>query len=84
MNDIFTTNEYKVLKTMYENTLTVANIEYCPLGQAEIADELGLSRANVNKIFKQLKDARYIIMLTRGKWQLSESATNMIKITQEL
>ena len=51
MNAMFTTNQYKVLEVMYENTLSIADKEYCPLGQGEIADELGLSRAVVNKIF---------------------------------
>lgn len=33
MNAMFTTNQYKVLEVMYENTLTIADEEYCPLGQ---------------------------------------------------
>lgn len=64
MNAMFTTNQYKVLEVMYENTLSIADKEYCPLGQGEIADELGLSRAVVNKIFTELKEAGYISMVT--------------------
>lgn len=62
----------------------IADKEYCPLGQGEIADELGLSRAVVNKIFTELKEAGYISMVTRGKWKLSEQATEMIRVTQRL
>lgn len=84
MNAMFTTNQYKVLETMYENTLTIADEEYCPLGQGEVAKELGLSRAVVNKIFTELKDNGYITMVTRGKWKLSDQANEMIRVTQRL
>ena len=84
MNAMFTTNQYKVLEVMYENTLSIADKEYCPLGQGEIADKLGLSRAVVNKIFTELKKAGYINMVTRGKWKLSEQATEMIRVTQRV
>ena len=84
MNAMFTTNQYKVLEVMYDNTLSIADKEYCPLGQGEIADELGLSKAVVNKIFTELKEAGYISMVTRGKWKLSDGATEMTRITQRL
>lgn len=84
MNAIFTTNQYKVLEVMYDNTLFIADKKYCPLGQGEIADELGLSRAVVNKIFTELKDAGYISMVTRGKWKLSDRASEMIRVTQKI
>lgn len=84
MNDIFTTNQYKVLEVMYDNTLSIADKEYCPLGQGEIAEKLGFSRAVVNRIFTELKEAGYISMVTRGKWKLSDQASEMIKVTQRL
>ena len=84
MNEMFTTNQYKVLEVMYDNTVTIADKEYCPLGQGEIAEELGLSRAVVNKAFTDLKEAGYISMVTRGKWKLSAEASEMIRITQRL
>lgn len=84
MNDIFTTNQYKVLEAMFDNTLVVADKEYCPLGQGEIADEIGVSRAIVNKIFKELKELGYISMVTRGKWKLSDKTSEMIRITKRL
>ena len=84
MNDMFTTNQYKVLEVMYENTVTIADKKYCPLGQGEIAEKLGLSRAVVNRIFTELKEAGYISMVTRGKWKLSDQASEMIKVSQKL
>lgn len=54
MNAMFTTNQYKVLEVMYENTLSIADKEYCPLGKGEIADELGLSSKDT------LEEANYI------------------------
>lgn len=84
MDSIFITNQYKVLEVMYENTVFISNKRYCPLGQKEIANELGLSRAAVNKIFAELKNIGYINMITRGKWKLSDQANEMIRITQKL
>lgn len=69
---------------MRDNTLTIADKEYCPLGQEEIAEKLELSRAVVNRIFTDLKEAGYISMITRGKWKLSAEAAEMISTTQRL
>lgn len=84
MHAMFTTIQYKVLEVMYDNTVTIADKEYCPLGQGEIAEQLELSRAFVNKIFTELKNAGYISMVTRGKWKLSDAASEMIRITQRV
>jgi Mn-dependent DtxR family transcriptional regulator len=84
MDAMFTTNQYKVLEIMYENTLTIAEEKYCPLGQGEIAKQLEISRAVVNKVFNDLKENGYISMVTRGKWKLSNGAINLIQITQGL
>ena len=82
MNAMFTTIHYKVLEVMYDNTVSVAGKEYCPLGQGKIAEKLELSRPFVNKIFTVLKEAGYISMVTRGKWMLSAEAVEMIKATK--
>ena len=66
---------------MYRFSFFIADKECYPLRQGEIADELGLSRAVVNKIFIKLKDAGYINMVIHGKWKLSDNATEMIKAT---
>lgn len=84
MDTIFKTNQYKVLEVMYKNTVIIAGKEYCPLCQEEIAKDLGLSRAIINKNFSELKNNGYIEMVTRGKWKLSSQANEFIKITQRL
>ena len=55
MNEMFTTIHYKVLEVMYDNNVSIADKEYCPLGQGEIAEKLELSRPFVNKIFTELR-----------------------------
>lgn len=84
MNAIFLTNQYKVLELMYSNTVNIAGEEYCPLGQGDVAKELQISRAVINRIFTELKDTGYISMITRGKWKLSANAIELIQITQKL
>ena len=72
--ELLTDRQNEVLSHYYSDDLSMQ----------EIADELGLSRAVVNKIFTELKEAGYISMVTRGKWKLSEQATEMIRVTQRL
>lgn len=82
MNQMFVTNHYRVLETMYAHTLSDGS--YCPLGQGEVAERLHLSRVAVNKIFSELKEAGYISMVIRGKWKLSDKAILLIQTTQGL
>lgn len=84
MDDIFTTNAYKVLKVMHSNTLTIADKTYCPLSQAEIANDLGLSRVAVNKIYKELIKKGYIEMIVHGKWKLTAQANDFIQSSEKL
>ena len=84
MNDIFVTNTYRVLKTMYNNSRQIGKDTYCPLGQREIADDLGLSRAAVNKIFTDLRKGGYIIMLSRGNWQLTKLANTLVETLESV
>ena len=84
MNAIFITNQYKVLELMYSNIVNIAGEEYCPLGQGDVAKELQISRAVINRMFTELRDAGYISMITRGKWRLSDDAIHLIQVTQKL
>ena len=84
MNDMFLANHYRVLVVMNNNTVKVGQNTFCPLGQGDIADELNLSRASVNNIFADLKNAGYISMITRGKWALSSDAVKMLNGVQKL
>lgn len=84
MNDMFLTNHYRVLEIMNNNIVKVGKNEYCPLGQGDIAEELNVSRASVNSIFADLRDAGYISMITRGKWTLSSDAVKIIDCVQKV
>ena len=84
MDELFITNAYRVLRVMYNNSRQVGKETYCPIGQREVAEDLGLSRAIVNKIFNELKITGYIIMLSRGNWQLTERANYVVRTVESI
>lgn len=84
MRDMFTTNEYKVLQKIYDNSYMISGRLYCPLSQMDVANDIGLSRAAINRIFSRLQESGDIKALGRSKWQLSDEAANMIKMTEKL
>ncbi|HAG69266.1 MAG TPA: hypothetical protein DCL38_04760 [Lachnospiraceae bacterium] len=84
MDEMLTSNQYKVLETMYDHTVMIGDSTYCPLSQSEVAKKLGLSRPMVNKFFSDLKKAGYIEMIVRGKWRLSGKASEMLRVTRKL
>ena len=84
MDNIFVTTHYRVLKLMYDNVVKTTREDYCPLGQGEIAKELNISRAIVNKVFSELRNNGYISMITRSKWKLSNKAYTFIDATSKL
>ena len=65
MKQIFITNEYRVLEILCANSVCVKDVRFCALNQYEVAEELNLSRANINKIFSTLQAEGYISMITR-------------------
>ena len=84
MKQMFITNEYRVLEVMCVNSVCVKETRFCALHQYEIAEELNLSRANINKIFSSLQTEGYISMITRGRWRISDDAIQLIQETQAL
>ncbi len=84
MNALLITNQYKILELMYSNTVNIAGEDYCPLGQGDVAKELQISRAVINRMFTELKKAGYISMITRGKWKLSDDAIHLMEVTRNL
>lgn len=84
MKQIFITNEYRVLEVLCANSVYVKETRFCALHQYEIAEELNLSRANINKIFSSLQTEGYISMITRGRWKISDEALRLIEVTQQL
>ena len=84
MKQIFITNEYRVLEVLCTNSVYVKETRFCALHQYEIAEELNLSRANINKIFANHQTEGYISMITRGRWKISDDALRLIEVTQQL
>ena len=84
MKQIFITNEYRVLEVLCTNSVYIKGTRFCALHQYEIAEELNLSRANINKIFSNLQAEGYISMITRGRWKISDDAIHLIEVTQRL
>ena len=76
--DFFTNDRYKILSSMAERQIEVAENIYAPLSQRQISEITGLSYKTVNSIIKELKDNGYIIYegTTRGKYFLTEKAKN--------
>ena len=84
MKQIFKTNEYKVLEILCTNSVYVKETRFCAMHQYEIAEELNLSRASINKIFSDLQTEGYISMITRGRWKVSDDAIRLIEVTRQL
>lgn len=84
MKQIFITNEYRVLEILCANFVYIKEVRFCALNQNEVAEELKLSRANINKIFSNLQTEGYISMITRCRWKISDEAIHLIQVTQQL
>ena len=56
----FTNDNFIILKTMYDNQVTVLNETQIPLSQIQIAEALGYSKNKVYSIFKMLQKNGYI------------------------
>ena len=76
-------DNFKVLSYLYDNRDKENVIRYT---QGEIADAMGLSRPTVNGIFKQLKEAGYLIQDTTkiGRYYLTEEAHRAIETFRKL
>ena len=76
-------DNFKVLSYLYDNRDKENVIRYT---QGEIADAMGLSRPTVNGIFKQLKEAGYLIQDTTriGRYYLTDDAIKVIETFRKL
>ena len=70
IND-FLNDNFIILKTMYDNQVTVLNETQIPLSQIQIADALGYSKNKVYSVFKKLQQEGYIEAIGKGKYRLS-------------
>lgn len=80
---VLTNANFNVLAYLYDNRDKENVIRYT---QGEIADALGFSRPTVNGIFKQLKEAGYLVQDTSkiGRYYLTEEAHKAIKTFRKL
>ena len=81
--EALTNDNFKVLSFLYENKDKSNLIRFT---QGEIADDLGFSRPTVNSIFKQLKEAGYLIHDTSkiGRYYLTEDAIKVVETFRKL
>lgn len=82
--DFFANERYKVLMCLYERQIEVNGKIYAPLLQEEISQVVGISKATVNNVLKELKKEKYIVQQnrTRGKYILTDKAMQFINELQ--
>lgn len=82
--DFFANERYKVLMCLYERQIEVNGKIYAPLSQEEISQVVGISKATVNNVLKELKKEKYIVQQnrTRGKYTLTDKAMQFINELQ--
>ena len=75
----FTNDNFRVLAYLYD---IKGNDNRARITQQEIADEMSLSRATVNRIIKQLKDEDYIVQdsVHIGRYLLTDKAISAIEL----
>ena len=83
MIELFTNDNYKLLKFMYDNQTIVLNKKVVPLTQLELSSELNFSKMKTNAIFVELQKEGFIVQETRGKYSLSDKAETIIKSIEE-
>lgn len=77
--DTFTNDNFKILAYLYD----IKGFDnYARITQQEIADEITMSRATINKIIKQLKNENYIIQDSThiGRYLLTGNAISAVEI----
>lgn len=84
MDPRFTSNQYKILETMYDNMLIVEGEQVCPLGQKDISVIMEINRMTVNQLVQELKNDGYIISEGRQRYRLSDYATKLIEMTKNI
>ena len=82
IND-FLNDNFIILKTMYDNQVTVLNETQIPLSQIQIADALGCKN-KVYSVFKKLQQEGYIEAIGKGKYRLSDTSIVIIETMEKL
>lgn len=58
---------YKLLETLYDNQVTIRGETYCPLGQDELAEMLGITRSTINIHLNKLKELDLLEKVDKSK-----------------
>ena len=82
--DLFTNDNYNLLKLLYDNQTVVMDKKVVPLTQLEISSALRFSKMKVNAIFVQLQNEGYIQQITRGKYSLTDRAESIIRGIEQI
>ncbi|MBD5554439.1 MAG: hypothetical protein HDQ95_03605 [Roseburia sp.] len=80
--DMFLNDNYKLLKLLYENQTIILEKKVIPLTQAEICSALNMGKVKVNGMFVEMQKQGLIIQQTRGKYCLTDSAEDIIKLIE--
>ena len=82
--DLFLNDSYKILNLLYENQTVVLDKKVVPLTQSEIANELGMSKAKVKRVRKQL-EVDFVVNQGNQRYyiQVAYDMTSEEKQTQE-
>lgn len=83
INDLVNDN-FIILKTMYDNQVTILNERQIPLTQVQIAEALGYSKNKVYSVFKKLQQEGYIEAIGKGKYRLSDTSIVIIETMEKL
>ncbi|HAU5019177.1 TPA: hypothetical protein JD074_04360 [Clostridioides difficile] len=76
-----TTNSYKILKIIYDNQIIMKDgSRFTPMTQAEMAENMGVSKITINTIIKELQDNKliYTYKSYRGRYCLTKKAMIII------
>lgn len=81
MIDYFVNDRYKLLKTLSEHQIDVANETFIPVTQAELAKMLNISKVTINKILGELIENGYVEVYnnTKGRYKLTDNGQKIIK-----
>lgn len=81
-----TNNNYRVLKLLSDSQVELNGVKFTALTQAEMAEQLGLSKVTVNFIMKELQDNDLVRPFEnrRGRYVLTDTSRNIIKTINAL
>lgn len=77
-NELYMTDNYRVLLLMKENQTAAVGKRFVPLMQSDISELTGFGRTKVIKIMQDLSNAGYISKEAKGRYIVSEKACRLI------